>query len=72
MSNCLSCGITLSQPRKRNQHKHYCTAACYDKAMHRRFRTVEVQPMNEDVITSDTVAMAAEHSPYAGLFDPVG
>ena len=69
MSICLSCQTTLSQPRKKNQHKEYCSAACYDRALTRRFRTVAVQPMNEDVNTEDTFAMAAAHSPYAGLFD---
>ena len=66
---CLSCGDNLPEPLPKYRHRDYCSAACYDRALNRRFRTVEVQPMTEEIRDSDTRRMAEEHSPYKGLLD---
>jgi hypothetical protein len=67
---CHGCGAELTMPRKPHQHRDHCTAACYDRTLNRRFKTMDRDASPN--LHEETYSLSNIHNPFADLFDTRG
>jgi hypothetical protein len=70
VQKCHGCGFELRQPRKKNEHRDYCSMHCYDASLNRRFKTMDREASPH--LQEETYSLSEIHNPFSDLFDRRG